>query len=253
MVKHRSGKHQIATGYASGQGMEECLVQSFSSSIGQRFFRVDPGSGGPGHISTPDATQEDLELFESLLGSPQLDPDLTFTPDPDADDSQKLSLWLNRTGWIQHLGHVPLVPLARSTQLDHLHASSDPRVASSMRVLGEAFDGVWASAEGRVRSNDMSSTLALLKTPKQGSHGQQDIAPFKVHEESATRKKYCGHWKAYFLFCCRWQLEANGCLPEDQRVVVEPALVPLQWLSAQVGPDKPLLAGDITQSTGLRL
>ncbi|RPB18036.1 hypothetical protein L211DRAFT_854547 [Terfezia boudieri ATCC MYA-4762] len=94
--------------------------------------------------------------------------------------------------------------------------------------VSEAFIKLWVGAEHAIHSDSMNSTLVLLKTFKKDSYAHQDIAPFRVPAQQATRDRYCNLWLTYTMFCCRYYLEqvsTHTTLSDKYRIIVTPHLV----------------------------
>ena len=159
--------------------------------------------------------------------NPPWDPELSILQH---EQMNRLSPWLQRTGWVDHLGSFPLQPLGESATTVKISTSNSASWAGTCAKLRASFTTVWAAAEKSVNSESMNCSLTLLKTCKRQAYTNQDIAPFKVHETTATSERYFSLWESYLLFCCRWYKEGFSDVPIDDpdKMIVAPYLVRVQ-------------------------
>ncbi|KAF8474188.1 hypothetical protein BDZ91DRAFT_713778 [Kalaharituber pfeilii] len=143
-----------------------------------------------------------------------------------AEDRQKLSLWLQRTGWIEHLGNEPLLPLADSVHLPILLSRGGLHMIKILRQVQITIQKLWVIAEQSITHNSMKCTLALLRTANKSS-SNLDNTPFKVLQETKTSNRYRDYWVSYILFCCRWFLESDKSYT-GEKLIVATELVPLK-------------------------
>ncbi|KAF8414476.1 hypothetical protein EV426DRAFT_579172 [Tirmania nivea] len=227
MVRHRGEAHNSPNGYTENPGMQPTPVQAFTLGVGRRFFAVLPRPEDPRIPAGCDALLQELELLDAVLEGP-LDARLLSLQN---HDRERLTPWLERTGWISHLGQFPLLPLALSVSLPNIVQADTPVwMTTVLDRVGEAFTELWVSAEHAIDSDSMNSTLVLLKTFKKDSYVHQDIAPFRVPVQQATRNRYRNLWLTYTIFCCRCylkQLSTHTTLSDKYRVIVAPHLVQL--------------------------
>jgi len=86
--------------------------------------------------TTSDALTEELELLDAVLDGP-LEARLLGLH---SQDREHLTTWLERTGWITHLGSFPLQPLAHSINLSHIMQVDTPLwMATTLDCVTEAF------------------------------------------------------------------------------------------------------------------
>lgn len=225
MIKHRGQKHHNPAGYIDNIGMSSCHVQSFTMGIGRRFFEIVQDPSKDTQALKADAITQELELFDSLIeGSAFASHKLLRK-----DDREKLSPWLQRTGWVAHLGDYPLDPLGQSATLriiQHFDNTTDLDLGFMFMCVRKAFGNIWRDALDLVRQGSMHPVLTLLKTPKRESYAHSDVAPFRIPEQKETADKYQDQWAAYVMFCCRWWLEGQGNhISDEQKVIVAPHLV----------------------------
>jgi hypothetical protein len=222
MVKHRGEKHQMAGGYHADDGFKESPVQTFSN-FSRRYFAVQVSPEFE-RAAKVDPGQQELEFFHSIQRS-RGDP----TGQLNAMDVEKLTPWLRRTGWVEHLGDFPLVTLAESAQYNQIMSSEElgMDIVYQLHVVGKAFDRVWVKAVEANHAERLNSTLTLLRANKMGSYDHQDIAPFQVTQEASTLAKYNRYWKTYVLFLSRLGLEQQHQNMASHRIIA-PHLINIQ-------------------------
>ena len=223
MYRHRGKHHQLAGGYHTAQGFKTSTVQTFSNFV-CRYFPVEVSTEGE-RESTFDPAQQELEMLEAIIQESRGDPASQLN----AMDAEKLTPWLRRTGWVEHLGDYPLIALAKSAQQKPIMSSreSGEDIVEQLCMIGLAFDRVWIKAEAATRRQTLNSTMTLLKANKLGSYTHQNIVPFQVTQEPSTLKRYKDHWKSYILFLCRLGLEQKR--PNMARdLITTPHLVNIQ-------------------------
>jgi hypothetical protein len=215
MVKHRGEKHPMAGGYHAGHGFKESAVQTFSN-FSRRYFAVEVSPEFQ-RAAKVDPAQQELEFFHSIIQAARGDP----TGQLNAMDAEKLTPWLRRTGWVEHLGDFPLVALAESAQYNPIMSSDElgMDILQELHVVGQAFDQVWDKAVKATREERLNLTLTLLRANKMGSYDHQDIAPFQVPQEPSTVLRYKGYWKTYVLFLSRLGLEQQRPTMASYRII----------------------------------
>lgn len=175
-----------------------------------------------------DQVTEELEMFEELLEGHRYQTLATIGH----SDSNRLSPWLQRTGWVAHLGHYALQPLALSVTFTNLKTGASKQILSALGRIAAGFELMWAKAEEFISGGLTTSLLTLVKTNKRESYSHQDIAPFKLPEEDTTRQRYRRIWLTYVIFCARWYLETveedpGFFLQDSERLIVAPHLLRL--------------------------
>lgn len=237
MIRHRSQSHK------DGAEISETPVQSFTEGIGRRYFAVQISRVDSRTAIQADQITEELELFDALLEG---DGERSFA----MVESHQLSPWLQRTGWISHLGHYPLQPLAMSVTYDNLKKGSSTSVLAVLAKVAVVFDKIWANAEKLMEGGLTNSVLTLLKTNKRDTYSNQDVTPFKLPEHKTTCARYRKIWLTYVMFCVRCYLENLEGEPQfyihdSQRLIVAPHL-----LAMRIFPEVPEM-GDVTLTSGL--
>lgn len=210
--------------------MRATTVQAFTTSVGRRFFVVLPRPEDPRVPVKCNALTQELELLDAVIEGP-LEARLLNLHD---QDRERLTPWLERTGWVGHLGNLPLLPLALSVTLPNIVQLGNTPVwmETVLDRVAQAFTALWAAAEHAISTESMNCTLVLLKTYKRDGHSGSghDLAPFRIPTQTATRDRYRNQWLTYVMFCCRWYLEhisSHNALSDKSRVIVAPHLFPL--------------------------
>lgn len=206
--------------------MEQSAVQNFTVGVGCKFFAVFPEEDNTRQPTECDPVAQELELLESIV-NPPWDPELSILQE---EQKNRLSPWLTRTGWVNHLGSFPLKMLGESVNTGRISTSKPSSWGATCNKLRQSFGIIWAAAEDSVRKEAVNSSLTLLKTCKRGTYDNQDVAPFKVQEKAATTARYFSLWESYLLFCCRWFQEgfSQAHINDEDKVIVAPHLVRLQ-------------------------
>ncbi|KAF8417810.1 hypothetical protein BGX38DRAFT_1280682 [Terfezia claveryi] len=203
--------HSSPNGYSENPGIHPTPVQAFTLVLGEELELLDAVLEGP--------------LETRLLGLQH-------------QDTEQLTPWLERTGWVSHLGQFPLLPLGLSVTLPNIVQVDTPGwMISVLDRVAEAFTALWVAAEHSLSTEATNSTLVLLKSYKSGSYAHEDIVPFKAPAQQATRDQYRNQWLTYIMFCCRWYLEqvsGSNDLPDEYRIIVAPHLVQLEDLSIRL-------------------
>jgi hypothetical protein len=209
--------------------MQATAVQEFTTGIGKKYFVVLLPAEDPRSPTTCDALTEELEVLDAVLDGP-LEARLLGIHD---EDRERLTPWLQRTGWITHLGNFPLLPLALSVTLPNLTVvDTPPWITTILDKVAEAFTSLWATAEQAISTECMNCTLVLLRTLKRHSYSGEDNAPFRIPAKQGTRDRYRNQWLTYIIFCCRWYLEhiTPNTLSDKYRVIVAPHLFPCVYI-----------------------
>ena len=227
MVRHRGQTHSLTTGYNHDSGMQATTVQAFTTGVGRRYFVVLLRADDSRAPTTCDALTEELELLDAVLDGP-LEARLLGLHN---EDRERITPWLQRTGWVTHLGNFPLLSLALSATLTHIiHMDTPVWMTTILDRVAEAFTSLWAAAENAISTESMNCTLVLLKTFKRHSYSGEDNTPFHIPAKQATRDRYRNHWLTYIMFCCRWYLEhTSHTLSDKYRVIVAPHLFPYAY------------------------
>jgi len=96
-----------------------------------------------------------------------------------SQNCERLTPWLEMTGWITHLGSFPLLPLALSVTLPNImHVDTPVWMATILDRVAEAFT-IWAAAEHAILTEPMHCTLTLLKSCKRHANLER-ITPHSV-------------------------------------------------------------------------
>jgi len=183
--------------------MRGTTVQTFTASVGRRYFVVFPWLEDSRVPTTSDALTEKLELLDVVLDGP-LEARLLGLH---SQDRQQPTSWLERTGWIIRLGSFTLQLLALSVNLSHtIQVDTPVWIGTTLDRMADAFTTLWAIAEHRILTEPMYCTLALLKSCKKNANFEGDNAPFRPPGQQATRNRYRKHW----LTCMKVPTSVNS-------------------------------------------